>query len=95
MEKLLIAIDYDGTYTADPEAWAIVISVMKARGHEVIMCTHRHEALEPINMTTPGLNGVMVYYTGRKAKRPWLLRLGIIPDIWIDDNPHWINEDSR
>lgn len=85
----LIAIDYDGTITSDRETWVTIISILKLRGHEVIEATMRYES-EPIDP----IPGVMVYYTDRKAKGPALYRMGIKPDIWIDDNPGWIFQDS-
>ncbi len=27
------------------------------------------------------------------AKRPHLAALGVHPDVWIDDNPHWVDGD--
>lgn len=88
-DPLLIAIDYDGTYTADPEGWNVVIMMLKARGHSVICCTHRNYD-ERIERDI----GCIIYYTERKAKRPFLAKLGIRPHIWIDDNPHWIDQGS-
>jgi len=35
-----------------------------------------------------------VVFTGRQAKRAFAEALGIFPDVWIDDNPHWIGEDA-
>lgn len=33
---------------------------------------------------------VDVIYTNREAKQPFLLELGIKPDLWLDDNPEYI-----
>jgi len=63
--------------------------MVKAAGHEVIIVTMRHEH-EPVDMRMD----CMVYYTCRKAKRPFMQSLGIKIDVWIDDNPHWIDQDS-
>jgi peptidoglycan/xylan/chitin deacetylase (PgdA/CDA1 family) len=81
---VIIALDYDGTYTADPAMWDAYIKIAKARGHEVLIATMRFES-EPVNV-----KGVRVIYTGRKAKAPFLRDLGIEPAIWIDDNPCFI-----
>lgn len=81
---MLIALDYDGTYTADPELWELFIVSAQNRGHKVIVATMRYES-EPIEIA-----GLEVFYSGRKAKRAYLTSLGIIPQIWIDDMPDFI-----
>lgn len=76
---MLIALDYDGTYTADPVLWDSFIAKAKERGHKVKIATMRHPS-EPI----PDI-GLDVVYTSRKAK------FGCMPaDIWIDDNPQYL-----
>ncbi len=80
---MIIALDYDKTYTADPDLWEAFVGLAKARGHEVKICTMRRpdEAIQ----NPP----VEVIYTSRKAKG-----LAMHADIWIDDNPIWIYQDS-
>jgi hypothetical protein len=76
---MLIALDYDGTYTADPELWNAFILKARELGHNVKIATMRYPS-EPI----PDV-GCEVIYTSRKAK------FGCMPaDIWIDDNPHFL-----
>jgi hypothetical protein len=31
-----------------------------------------------------------VYATSRQAKAEFLSQKGVLPDIWIDDNPRWL-----
>lgn len=85
---MLIVLDYDGTYTLDEEFWKSFYFRTTALGHKVICATMRYES-EPI-ADMP----CKVIYTGRKAKEQFLLDLGIKPDIWIDDNPAWLYQDS-
>lgn len=40
--QLLIALDYDKTYTADPVLWETFIAAAKHRGHSVIIATMRY-----------------------------------------------------
>ena len=40
---MLIALDYDNTYTLDPTFWDGFIVVSKARGHNVIVATMRSQ----------------------------------------------------
>lgn len=38
---------------------------------------------------------VEVICSSRQAKFPFLNERGVFPDIWIDDSPHWLFEDSE
>lgn len=86
---MLLALDYDGTYSEDPDMWDVFIRVAKISGHEVVIVTMRHAEAEPVFLPP-----CMVYYTGRKAKGPWCAARGLNVDIWIDDNPNWVHNDS-
>lgn len=84
---MIIALDYDGTYTADPALWDAFILAAKASGHTVLCVTMRHPS-EAIEMPCE------VVYTSRKAKVPFTARAGIRVNVWIDDSPHWLLENS-
>lgn len=85
-----IALDYDGTYTADPELWGAFIAKARERGHDLVMVTMRRIGNEQIENPP-----CAVVYTNRRAKAPFMERCGYKIDVWIDDNPHWIFENSR
>lgn len=87
---LLIALDYDGTYTADTDAWNAFVWLMTARGHEVHIVTMRAES-EPVRVS-PLVKAI--HYTDRKAKRPYMYAKGLHVSIWIDDEPGWILQDA-
>ena len=89
-----IAIDYDGTYTEDPNLWLAFIRAMLVRGHAAYVVTMRypsecngeggidkrlHQALVP------------VVCTSRQAKKPFCEEMGIIIDVWCDDHPEAVN----
>ena len=40
-----IAIDYDDTYTLDPNTWDVIITTLEKAGHEVYCVTKRYEEL--------------------------------------------------
>lgn len=77
----VIALDYDGTYTKDPDLWNWFIASAHERGHRVVCVTMRHEH-EAIEMPCE------VFYTGRAAKLPVATRHFGTIDIWIEDQPH-------
>jgi len=81
---MLIALDYDGTYTEDPVLWDLFISTAKERGHDVKILTMRYP-YEPIHM----IIDIDVIYTSRKAK------YNFIPaNIYIDNEPGRLFQDS-
>jgi len=91
---MLIALDYDNTVTTDPELWKNFVVMALRRGHRVAIVTMRFpiesDDIDPwIKATLP------ILFTCRKAKKPWLEKQGIMPDIWIDDTPEWILTDSK
>lgn len=90
---MILALDYDGTYTKDPAMWLSAIQVFRAAGHEVFCCTMRTP--EEVLSMDPALRSlVMVVPTSREAKGPFVKALGIPVDIWIDDSPMLILQNS-
>lgn len=77
-----IALDYDHTYTLDPEFWDDFIFEAKDRGHLVTIVTSRSKN-EPIEHKI----ACHVIYCNYQAKEEFYK-----PDIWIDDDPKWITE---
>lgn len=91
---MLIAIDYDETYTEDPEFWDLVIGLAVTRGHSVICATMRfeHEGQEIIDNLKTKVERII--FTGRKAKVNAVEEAGYYPSVWIDDSPHWLLNNS-
>ena len=84
-----LALDFDDTYTRDPELWDKFIEWAKERGHEVICVTMRYPyEIELDRHQFP--KGVEIYATSRSAKYLYLLNKGIHVDVWIDDDPMWL-----
>lgn len=87
---MLIALDYDDTFTRDPEAWLGFAKLMKSRGHEVIGVTMRYPG-EASGMDSRYADACpKTHFTGRQAKKQYLEGKGVFPHIWIDDTPEWI-----
>lgn len=91
---MIICIDYDNTYTADPALWNSFLQQAKKRGHTIICATMRYE-IEGEEVKTYLTDKVdRIIFTDRKAKLLYLQSLGINPDVWIDDNPSWLFNDG-
>lgn len=86
-----IGLDYDDTYTRDPEVWDAFITLMRARGHKVYLVTWRFEAeLGPVRTHHLQYKVDEIHATGRQAKEKHMFEQGICIDVWIDDNPRAI-----
>ena len=92
---MIFALDFDETYNLDPLLFDNLISVFQQYGHQVILATYRHPELDydPLFLRLEK-QGVKLYCTDGKAKKPFLEALGISVAIWIDDNPNSITLDS-
>lgn len=91
----IICVDYDGTLTAFGGVLIPMMMESRRQGARVIICTMRHpeEEDEGLSALRQDLD-VEIFYTGRKAKIPFLEALGIHPDLFIDDRPSWLFQDS-
>lgn len=86
---MLIALDYDDTFTKDPDLWIDFIKKANLKDHKIICVTMRYsdegeEVLKSIGKYCE------VIFTSRNAKLQYLSERNIFPDVWIDDNPRWL-----
>lgn len=87
---MIIALDYDHTFTKDPQGWLSFAEIMSGRGHQIIGVTMRYEDEKRGMDARYSIACSAVYFTGRKGKRPWLSEKAITVDVWIDDTPEFI-----
>jgi hypothetical protein len=84
-----IALDFDDTYTRDPQLWDDFISNSKSRGHDIRIVTFRKRT-----MTDPALDCIgtiiPVIFTEYTQKRAFTNKMGWFVDVWIDDSPEFI-----
>lgn len=89
---LSIALDYDDTYSADPEFWENFLQLAENCGHNVFIVTYRDERYD-FDRTLSLLknNGTKVYFTRGVAKQWWMEQFSDeTVNIWIDDKPEAI-----
>jgi hypothetical protein len=86
-DKLTVAIDFDGTFAADPIVWRAVAELLKARGHTVIMVTQRTENFRADVAEVVGLDWLRIIFASGKSKEDAALDSGFKVNIWIDDAP--------
>ena len=92
-----IALDFDNTYTCDPEAWNTFIRYFVGRGHTVYCVTYRYPSESTGVLATIGevIGHDKCFFTAHTAKHPYMIVHGILIDVWIDDMPQLINLDTR
>lgn len=88
---MIIAIDYDNTYTADPETFNKVIATFKEAGHDVICVTGRDDGVLGVPVRNSIGKLVSIIFAGSKWKREAAKKCGSLVDVWIDDMPSMID----
>lgn len=85
-----IALDFDETYTLDPTLWDVFINAAVRKGHKVFCVTMRNddEMMEVYSQLNGKVNAI--FNTSRHAKLPYMNKVGIKIDVWIDDRPDFI-----
>ena len=97
MIVIKIALDYDQTFTLDPDFWSVFKELAYNYGHEVRIVTAR--APEEDKIPVSEIGGTPVIYCDGIAKRfycTWFAddRRGWVPDVWIDDRPQSVDNNS-
>jgi len=90
--SLTIAIDYDDTFTADPDLWRNFIGMAQLRGHRVVCVSARRDTFDnrqEIRDAMPDDVPVLLSYD--RPKRDFVEAEGVQVDIWIDDMPEAIS----
>ncbi|MCQ6312458.1 hypothetical protein [Citrobacter portucalensis] len=90
-ETLNIAVDFDGTFTANTALFCQLVGQMLKYGADVRIVTFRFSTGNNSDIITWGerLN-VPVIFTEGKQKEAFCEALGWEPNIWIDDDPRFI-----
>jgi len=93
---MIIALDYDDTYTADKALWNAFIPLAQILGHTVHIVTMR-DGVEDWNEEFKELaeGGVKTIFCNGESKKDVTEREGIKIDIWIDDKPEGIASGSN
>jgi hypothetical protein len=86
---LFISLDYDDTFTADPDLWKSFIGLCLRKGHQVVIITARKYSDESQREITEALRpyNLIIYHTDCMPKIEYAKRAYLDIDIWIDDSP--------
>lgn len=86
------SLDFDGTYTADPEMWKQWIALVTSLGHEVFCITYRpSHRMQKVHDSIGQVIGIdKCVSTGGTAKKKHVEKIGLKIDVWIDDTPEML-----
>lgn len=86
---MIIAIDYDCTFTRDPEMWKAFIALARQAGHKVhcVTCRRPTDENEAELTAAFGECDMMIFFTSLKPKLDYMAARNITIDVWIDDDP--------
>lgn len=87
-----IALDFDDTFTRDPDFWLKFVLMCRMSGHTLYCVTARgsQSSQEVFDQLGQYIGNDHCYFTNMQAKKPYMFRQGISIDVWIDDNPWFI-----
>lgn len=80
---MLIALDYDDTYSLDGNFWDQVVEIGRRHGHEFVCVTGRSEPPGSHERCVP----MPVVCAPSEFKRQAAARAGFVVDVWIDNEP--------
>lgn len=92
---MTFGIDFDGTFTADPDLWRAFVHSAKAKGHKCVCVTARADQ-EMLTLPSrhwgdevrEALGDLMpIVFCDSDPKELRTLRAGWNVDVWIDDDP--------
>ena len=94
-----LSIDFDDTYTRDPEMWDLFIELAKHRGHTVYCITAREpnkiNKEEVYNTIGKRIGEDNCLFTDMMAKAKFAANQGVHIDVWIDDLPSNVDNSKR
>lgn len=86
---MIFGLDYDGTFTADPDLWRRFIADAQRCGHSVVCVTGR-KALPDYSREPRLPDSVPVVLAGDQWKRHAAAKAGFAVNVWIDDMPEMV-----
>lgn len=90
-----IGLDFDETFTADPDLWLAFVKQAEDRGHKVFIVSCRMRTPENLEIVREftGFPLSRIILTSMAPKR-WYCdeKYGLEIDVWIDDMPESVKE---
>ena len=91
MKPLTIAIDFDHTWSADPNLFGIFAYNATKKGHTVIIATARDADHDNNDLNRVVPERIPRVFSNGGFKREACRRAGYTVNIWIDDTPAMVD----
>lgn len=89
---MVIAIDYDDTFTQDPAFWRRFCMMAMGSGHHVILVTNRQGTRQDARELQRLRGCVREIIFAQEGPKRYAARVrGYDPHVWIDDNPSTVD----
>lgn len=89
--RMVVAFDFDGTWTRDPVFWRAVVALLLASGHACVMVTGRSDADRWGAEVRREIGNLMpIVFAAGGWKDAAARRAGLIVDVWVDNEPSGI-----
>lgn len=93
---MLIALDYDNTWTQAPELWGQLVKAFRVQGHRFVCVTSRQDTYANQQELRSSIGQHMpIVFCNHTPKAKHAKQHGYKPDIWIDDRPETIPTSAR
>lgn len=93
--RILFAIDYDGTFSADPCLFRTFVASLRARGHDAVLVTGRSEEGQWGAEVRREVRDLMpIVFAANGWKRDAATAAGFKVDVWIDDHPEYVAQQT-
>lgn len=89
---MIFGIDYDGTFSKDPDFFHDLITLMDEYRHQAIIVTQRSSEQDRKEVEKQVNGKIPIIFAGEKWKSETVKEEGYKIDIWIDDMPQGIFE---
>lgn len=88
-----LAIDFDETYSADPEFFREIVELAKRHGHAPCIVSCRRNTVENHRIISEVVGGdLFIVLTDLNPKRQYMESLGYPVTWWLDDFPESVKE---
>lgn len=85
---MLFAVDYNNTWSKDPEFFRALIRMMRGHGHEAVLVTSRSpDGVLAQEVEDMAGDVIPIVFADDHWKREAALEAGYDVDVWIDDRP--------
>lgn len=81
------SIDFDGTFTVDPELFRALVVLLQRRGHRVILTSQRCRQFLPEIEEALGNVRLPIVFASGLSKEAAAREFGYDVDVWMDDSP--------